>query len=46
MKRLPSWWPTAVFFVALSSTPLWLHDGYLLQLVFRVIVFAVLCSRP
>ncbi|MGZ3447941.1 MAG: hypothetical protein ACXU88_19815, partial [Myxococcaceae bacterium] len=42
MRRLPSWWPTVVFFVALTSTPLWLHDGYLLQLVFRVIVFAVL----
>jgi branched-chain amino acid transport system permease protein len=42
MKRLPSWWPTAVFFVALATVPLWLHDGYLLQLVFRVIVFAVL----
>ena len=42
MRRLPSWWPTVVFFVALTCTPLWLHDGYLLQLVFRVIVFAVL----
>lgn len=42
MRRLPKWWPTALFFVALAVTPLWLHDGYLLQLVFRVIVFAVL----
>ena len=42
MSRLPSWWPTVVFFVVLTSMPLWLHDGYLLQLVFRVVVFAVL----
>ena len=42
MTRLRRWWPTAVFFVALASMPLWLHDGYLLQLVFRVVVFAVL----
>lgn len=36
------WWPTALFFVVLATTPAWLHDGYLLQLVFRVVVFAVL----
>ncbi len=42
MKRLVSWWPTALFFLALLTFPLWMHDGYVLQLVFRVIVFAVL----
>ena len=42
MKRLPPWWPTAVFFAVLASMPLWLHDGYLLQLIFRVMIFAVL----
>ncbi len=42
MSRLPRWWPTVVFFAAVTSMPLWMHDGYVLQLVFRVIVFAVL----
>jgi branched-chain amino acid transport system permease protein len=36
------WGLTGVFFVVLATTPLWLHDGYLLQLVFRVMIFAVL----
>ncbi len=42
MRKLASWWPTALFFLALLTFPLWMHDGYVLQLVFRVIVFAVL----
>ncbi len=42
MKRLPHWWPTALFFVVLASMPLWITDGYVLQLIFRVVVFAVL----
>jgi branched-chain amino acid transport system permease protein len=41
VKRL-SWWLAGAFFVVLGTTPLWLHDGYLLQLVFRVMIFAVL----
>ena len=39
---LRRWWPTALFFAVLASTPLWMHDGYVLQLIFRVVVFAVL----
>ena len=39
---LRRWWPTAVFFAVLLSMPLWIHDGYVLQLIFRVLVFAVL----
>ena len=42
MKRLPKWWPTALFFAVLLSMPLWITDGYVLQLIFRVVVFAVL----
>jgi branched-chain amino acid transport system permease protein len=42
MKRLAHWWPTALFFVVLLSMPLWITDGYVLQLIFRVVVFAVL----
>jgi branched-chain amino acid transport system permease protein len=42
MKRLPHWWPTALFFVVLTSMPLWITDGYVLQLIFRVVIFAVL----
>jgi len=42
MRRLPRWWPTALFFAVVASMPLWITDGYVLQLVFRVIVFAVL----
>jgi branched-chain amino acid transport system permease protein len=42
MKRLPRWWPTALFFVVLASMPLWITDGYVLQLIFRVVIFAVL----
>jgi ABC-type branched-chain amino acid transport system, permease component len=42
MRRLPRWWPTAAFFLVIGSMPLWIHDGYILQLVFRVLVFAVL----
>jgi len=41
MKRLPKWWPTALFFVVLLSMPLWITDGYVLQLIFRVVIFAV-----
>jgi branched-chain amino acid transport system permease protein len=41
MKHL-AWWLAAAFFVVLATVPAWLHDGYLLQLVFRVMVFAVL----
>src|SRR5262249_43832550 len=36
------WWPTALFFIGIASMPLWIHDGYVLQLIFRVLVFAVL----
>jgi len=42
MKRLPKWWPTALFFAVLLSMPLWITDGYVLQLIFRVVIFAVL----
>jgi branched-chain amino acid transport system permease protein len=42
MKRLPRWWPTALFFAVLASMPLWITDGYVLQLIFRVVIFAVL----
>ena len=42
MKRLRHWWPTALFFVVLASMPLWITDGYVLQLIFRVVIFAVL----
>jgi ABC-type branched-chain amino acid transport system, permease component len=42
MTQLRRWWPTAVFFLVLATIPVWLHDGYLLQLIFRVVVFAVL----
>ena len=41
MKRLPKWWPTALFFAVLLSMPLWITDGYVLQLIFRVVIFAV-----
>jgi branched-chain amino acid transport system permease protein len=42
MKRLPKWLPTALFFAVLLSMPLWITDGYVLQLIFRVVIFAVL----
>ena len=42
MRRLPRWWPTALFFAVLTSMPLWITDGYVLQLIFRVVIFAVL----
>ena len=42
MSLLRKWWPTALFFVVLASMPLWITDGYVLQLIFRVVVFAVL----
>jgi branched-chain amino acid transport system permease protein len=35
-------WAAALFFLFLLTFPLWMHDGYILQLVFRVMVFAVL----
>ena len=42
MRRLPRWWPTALFFAVLTSMPLWITDGYVLQLIFRVVIFSVL----
>jgi len=42
MRRLPRWWPTALFFAVLTSMSLWITDGYVLQLIFRVVIFAVL----
>ncbi len=42
MKRIPKSWPTALFFAVLISMPLWITDGYVLQLIFRVLIFAVL----
>ena len=42
MRLVRRWWPTVLFFAVVGSMPLWITDGYVLQLVFRVIVFAVL----
>lgn len=39
MKR---WLPAVVFFGLLLSLPLWLRDAYLQQIVFRVVIFAIL----
>jgi branched-chain amino acid transport system permease protein len=36
------WLPALVFFALLVSLPLWLKDAYLQQIVFRVVIFAVL----
>ena len=36
------WASAAVFFGLLLSLPLWLRDAYLQQIVFRVVVFAIL----
>jgi branched-chain amino acid transport system permease protein len=36
------WLPAVVFFVFLLSLPLWLKDAYLQQIVFRIVIFAVL----
>jgi branched-chain amino acid transport system permease protein len=42
MSQIRRWGPTLGFFMVLASMPAWIHDGYVLQLVFRVMVFAVL----
>jgi branched-chain amino acid transport system permease protein len=42
MSLLRRQWPTVLVFLFLLTFPLWMHDGYILQLVFRVMVFAVL----
>jgi len=42
MSLLRRWWPTVLFFAAVASIPLWITDGYVLQLIFRVVIFAVL----
>lgn len=42
MSLLRRNWAAALFFLFLITFPLWMHDGYILQLVFRVMVFAVL----
>jgi branched-chain amino acid transport system permease protein len=34
--------PAILFFVFLLSLPVWLHDAYLQQIVFRVVIFAIL----
>ncbi len=36
------WVPGVVFFALLLSLPLWLRDAYLQQIVFRVVIFAVM----
>ena len=36
------WLPAVVFFALLLSLPVWLRDAYLQQIVFRVVIFAVL----
>jgi branched-chain amino acid transport system permease protein len=36
------WLPAVVFFVLLASLPLWLKDAYLQQIVFRIVIFAIL----
>lgn len=36
------WIPAIVFFGLLLSLPLWLRDAYLQQIVFRVVIFAIL----
>jgi branched-chain amino acid transport system permease protein len=40
--RAARWLPTVLFFGLLLTLPLWLQDAYLQQIVFRVIIFAVL----
>jgi branched-chain amino acid transport system permease protein len=42
MSLLRRQWPAVLVFLFLLTFPLWMHDGYILQLVFRVVVFAVL----
>lgn len=37
-----SWLAALIFFGLLLSVPLWLRDAYLQQIVFRVVIFAVL----
>jgi branched-chain amino acid transport system permease protein len=34
--------PAAIFFALLLTLPLWLRDAYLQQIVFRVVIFAIL----
>jgi branched-chain amino acid transport system permease protein len=36
------WLPAVVFFLFLLSMPLWLKDAYLQQIVFRIVIFAIL----
>lgn len=36
------WLPAALFFAFLLSIPLWMRDAYLQQIVFRVVIFAIL----
>ncbi|HTS81328.1 MAG TPA: branched-chain amino acid ABC transporter permease [Myxococcaceae bacterium] len=42
MSLVRRWWPTVLFFAVVGSMPLWITDGYVLQLIFRVLIFAVL----
>ncbi len=36
------WLPVAIFFGLLLTLPLWLRDAYLQQIVFRIVIFAIL----
>jgi branched-chain amino acid transport system permease protein len=36
------WLPAVLFFAVLFSVPLWMRDAYLQQIVFRVVIFAIL----
>jgi branched-chain amino acid transport system permease protein len=40
--RLGLWLPPGLFFLVLLTLPLWLRDAYLQQIVFRVVIFAIL----
>jgi branched-chain amino acid transport system permease protein len=40
--RRARWVPAVVFFGLLLSLPLWMRDAYLQQIVFRVVIFAIL----
>jgi branched-chain amino acid transport system permease protein len=42
MNLLRRNWAAPLVFLFLLTFPLWMHDGYILQLVFRVVIFAVL----
>jgi branched-chain amino acid transport system permease protein len=42
MTAARRWAPTVLLFGLLLSLPLWLRDAYLQQIVFRVIIFAIL----